>query len=365
MIILCFITSQMKKDDYSAEIINFEDQEHHRRYKELVSMGEITVIDKIESQLLELLLCRNPDQSNQEIENSLLYKEMLDSVDTYSNWVYYSWDRVLIRVLKEAEFIEVRTNRNRNKITTAEQNTLSSKTIGIAGLSVGRSVAITLASERICGNIKLADFDEIELSNLNRIKTSLKDLGVNKAVSTAREIAYIDPYIRINCFKNGLTEENIEDFLSVPKLDLFIEECDDLNIKLKSRVKARESRIPVLMEASDRCLVDIERYDLDANLPILHGIVDDEDLKRVGSLKTFPEKLALMSKIVDVNKISEGMKKSLPEIGRSLRTWPQLASDVTYGGGVLAMISRELLLGKHIKSGRYYLDPGRKIFENN
>lgn len=351
----------MGNDDYTPEILDCSDPTHLSRVEKLVNSGNVEIIDQIDQQLLELLLCREPSGSEQELKQSASYRDLLNSKDKRCNWVYFSWDKRLIKVLREEEFIEVRTNRNRNKITTKEQKELSEKTIGIAGLSVGRSVAITLASERICGSLKLADFDQIELSNLNRIKSSLLDLGVNKAISTAREIAYIDPYIKVECFSDGLNEENMSTFLQEPKLDLFIEECDDLNIKLKSRVAARKYGIPVIMEASDRCLVDIERYDLHTDLPILHGIIDDEDIKGVGSLKTFSEKLALMSKIVDVNKISEGMKKSLPEIGRSLRTWPQLASDVTYGGGVMAMISREILLGRHLKSGRYYLDPLKHI----
>ena len=110
------------------------------------------------------------------------------------------------------------------------------------------------------------------------------------------------------------------------------------------------------MEASDRCLVDIERFDLEPDRPILHGIIDEADIRAVGSLKTFEEKLALMSKIVDVNKVSERMRLSLPEIGRSLRTWPQLSSDVTYGAGVTTTIIRRILLGEQVDSGRHYFD---------
>ena len=39
---------------------------------------------------------------------------------------------------------------------------------------------------------RLADFDRVELSNLNRIPATVFDLGINKAVATARRIAELD-----------------------------------------------------------------------------------------------------------------------------------------------------------------------------
>ena len=48
------------------------------------------------------------------------------------------------------------------------------------------------------GEIRLADFDEIDLSNLNRVRTHLINIGINKAVIVAREIAEIDPYLKVD-----------------------------------------------------------------------------------------------------------------------------------------------------------------------
>ena len=62
-------------------------------------------------------------------------------------------------------------------------------TIGIVGLSVGHAIAHTLALEGMCGRLRLADNDRIELSNLNRIPATVLDIGINKAVVAARRIA--------------------------------------------------------------------------------------------------------------------------------------------------------------------------------
>lgn len=341
---------------YIPVILDLKDDRDFDSYIKIIDAGNVILYDSIKSQIKELVLIRNPLMQSDSTELTQMVEQIVGTDSKlYGNWVYYPWDNRLIHILPESEFIEVRTNRNRNKITKDEQLLLGSKRVGIAGLSVGRSVALTIATERIAGEIILADFDTLDLSNLNRLKAGLYDLGMNKCISTAREIAYLDPYIKVKCYTDGLNSNNMLDFFTKQnKLDLFIEECDDLVVKIESRIMARNLGIPVVMEASDRCLVDIERYDLDPDRPLLHGIIDEDDIKNVGSLKTFEDKLKLMSKIVDVNQISDRMRNSLPEIGKSLRTWPQLSSDVTFGAGVVAMICRSLLLGEQIVSGRFY-----------
>lgn len=92
-------------------------------------------------------------------------------MEEHGVWVYFPWNKTLVHLLDQEEFLFVRTNRNRDKITEQEQQILAKKKIGIIGLSVGQSVALTLAMERSVGELRLADFDCLELS-----KESLKDL---------------------------------------------------------------------------------------------------------------------------------------------------------------------------------------------
>jgi tRNA A37 threonylcarbamoyladenosine dehydratase len=60
-------------------------------------------------------------------------------------------------------------------------------------LSVGHAIAYTLAAQGLCGELRLTDFDDLELSNLNRVPATVFDLGVNEAVVCARRIAELDP----------------------------------------------------------------------------------------------------------------------------------------------------------------------------
>ncbi|GAB4428123.1 MAG: hypothetical protein OHK0039_46630 [Bacteroidia bacterium] len=179
-----------------------------------------------------------------------------------------------------------------------------------------------------------------------------------KTVIVAREIAEIDPYLRVTCFHEGITPENIADFLdSEGGLDLLIEECDSLEIKVLARQEARKRGIPVIIDTSDRGMLDVERYDLDPHYPLLHGrIAEDLSYAFLKSLKTSEEKLPYILPILGADSLSPRMKLSLPEIGKSLTTWPQLGSDVLIGGALCAHAARRVLLGMPLPSGRQYAD---------
>ena len=62
-------------------------------------------------------------------------------------------------------------------------------------------------------NWKLADFDLLSGSNINRIRTVFKNIDIRKTEIAAREIYEVDPYSTIELFSNGVTEDNLEDFL--------------------------------------------------------------------------------------------------------------------------------------------------------
>lgn len=188
-------------------------------FRELYNSPEITLIDLLDDQVSELIKAKNPSKSFSEAElASLVIQFFIDQDrDTYGNWVYFPWKKTLVRLLPEEDFIKVRTQRNNYKITPEEQSELRKKKIGIIGLSVGQSIAYAIALERGCGEMRLADFDTLELSNLNRIKAGVTDLGVEKVVLAAREISEIDPYLKITLFRKGITEANIESFY--PKVE--------------------------------------------------------------------------------------------------------------------------------------------------
>ncbi|MBB6378988.1 molybdopterin/thiamine biosynthesis adenylyltransferase/nitroreductase [Pseudonocardia eucalypti] len=275
----------------------------------------------------------------------------------HGTWVWYPWSGTLVHTLPEAEYRELRTARNRHKITTTEQRRLAGTRIGVVGLSVGNAAAVTLALEGIGGAFKIADLDRLELSNLNRIRGRLADLGAEKTVLAARQMFDVDPYLEIERWAGGIRPENVDEFLlGGGKLDLVVEECDDLHLKVLIRERARAHRIPVLMDTSDRGMLDVERFDLEPDRPVFHGLAPSVRAADLCGLAA-PDKIPFMLAILDEERLSTRAAACLPEVGHTLETWPQLASGVALGGAVVADTARRLLLGEPVPSGRYYVDP--------
>ncbi|MDJ0414946.1 Rv1355c family protein [Rhodococcus opacus] len=276
-----------------------------------------------------------------------------DVLDETPVWAYYSWRRTVVRLLGPAAFRLLRLDRNRNKVTAPEQERLRDVTVGIVGLSVGHAVALALTLEGACGGLRLADFDTLELSNLNRVPGTVLDLGVNKAVVAARRIAEIDPYVTVTLWEDGLDVESVAEFLD--GTDVVIDECDSLDVKVSLRREARRRGLPVLMATSDRGLLDVERFDLEPDRPIFHGVIGDVDVESLAGLGA-RDKIPLVLRILDATQLSATMAASLVEVDETISTWPQLGGEVLLGGAEVAAAVRRIVLGQPLASGRCRMD---------
>ena len=126
---------------------------------------------------------------------------------------------------------------------------------------------------------------------------------------------------------------------------------------------ARDLGIPVIMETSDRGMLDVERFDLESDLPLLHGLTKElssEDLAQLSPQARFE----VVKQIIDFDGISPRLRESFGTIGKTLLTWPQLGSDVVQGGASAAFTARKILLGEIIQSGRYYFDLEEKLLNS-
>ncbi|MBP6389438.1 MAG: Rv1355c family protein [Flavobacteriales bacterium] len=326
----------------------------------LLAVGPyIQVHDTLQSQLTELARTLDPSQrfTKESLREAALAQLGGTASEEYGVWVYYPWSQRLVHLLDEQEFIRVRTDRNRNKITRDEQDTLATKRIGVIGLSVGQSVCLTMALERSFGELRIADHDHLDLSNLNRLRSGVHQLGLAKTVNVAQEIAEIDPFLRVTCFHEGITADNIDGFLTQGgRLDVLVEECDSVDIKILARQRAKAHGIPVVMDTSDRGMIDVERFDIEPTRPIMHGSVEHLDLDLASRVLTMEEKLPFVIPMMGLEKLSGRMKASMLEIESSVTTWPQLATSVVMGGAAVGDICRRILLDQHQESGRWFLD---------
>ncbi|RII17744.1 hypothetical protein DSC45_12650 [Streptomyces sp. YIM 130001] len=328
--------------------------------KALLASGSVREVhDHIDEQLGELARCLRPgeDLSGDELDDAV--QDLTDGVEPghYGTWVWYPWSGRLVHLLPREQFRRVRTDRNRDKITAAQQQSLLERRIAVVGLSVGNSAALTCAMEGIAGSFRLADFDTLSLSNLNRLRAGVHDLGLPKTVLCARQMYEIDPYLDIELWHDGLTDHTIESFFDDPErpLDLLVEECDAPWVKTAAREHARRHRVPVLMDTNDRGLLDVERFDLEPDRPLFHGRAGDLSAREVRGLPP-SDTLAHLLRICDESRLSAAMTDALSRIGSTLSSWPQLASGVMLGGALVTDTARRILLGDPVASGRYYVD---------
>jgi ThiF family len=320
---------------------------------------DIRVADELTLQVAELVHARDPAHKRKSAHDDAVLAHFLDGQprDDYGRWVYFPWRRCLVHLLPEAEFVELRTARNQLHVSAHEQRALRDKRVGVVGVSVGYAMAVTMALEGVGGHFRLADFDRLELSNTNRVASGVLGLGHNKAVLAARSMFEIDPYLQIEVFEAGIATENARAFFTrAGQLDVLIEECDDLPMKLRLRELARELGVPVITETSQRGLLDLERFDLEPHRPPFHGLLGDVRANQLAQLSTREKAPFLLRFLQGTAGMSSTLAASLVEIERSLAGWPQLASAVTLGGAVVTETARRLLLGHLRRSGRFRID---------
>lgn len=310
------------------------------------------VVDEIEEQMKELTLVENPRFLN---NPEKLKPRAVDTV-----WVYYPWKNVLVHCLNQKDLGALRSSRNQNIITKNEQKKFEKFRVGVAGLNVGNPGALCLALE---GDIKmkLADNDILSLSNLNRFRAGLPDLGLNKAILSARQIYEINPFAELEIFDNGITPENINDFLLKPRIDILVEEMDNLPFKIKVREIARKNKIPVVMVTGNgpNTIIDVERFDLEPGLKLLNGSLKQEIVDKINAgPKTFNEKMSLMRNFMGT-KFHETLERSFDLVGFELAGIPQIAESSFLRGAAICYVVRQIALGNKIGSGRYDLNMER------
>ncbi len=144
-------------------------------------------------------------------------------------------------------FFERAFSRNIGIFTMAEQEKILNSRVAIAGLGgVGGQHLITLARAGF-GNFNIADLDYFEPVNTNRqYGAKLSTFEKSKTETMYKEAMDVNPFLDIRCFENGVSEENIDEFLK--DVDLVADGMDFFNFDIRRLIfkKAQEKNIPVI-----------------------------------------------------------------------------------------------------------------------
>lgn len=315
--------------------------------------------DTYQAQLEELFEIRNPSERGPEAKTRFVQERSAPDARLRGNWVVYEWLRTAVHLLPEEEFYALRTNRNQALLTTEELSALSSYTVGVAGLSVGNSIARSLNASAVCGRLVLADHDSFALSNMNRVAIGVADLGSSKLDVTLRQIYESNPYAKIKSLPEGINQRNLDSFFDADRF-IAIDEIDDFEMKVRLRLAAKQKKAPVIMMTNlgDNTLIDVERYDQDQSVKPFNSLADDTVQEILSGRSGAEAMKRYAANLVGIDNVPTRALKSLTLIGRELVGRPQLYGSVAISGGLAAYVVKQIILGRDIKSGRYRLSLG-------
>lgn len=128
-------------------------------------------------------------------------------------------------------------SRNIGWLTRQEQELLRHKRLAIAGMGgVGGVHLLTLCRLGI-GKFHLADFDTFDLANFNRqAGATVSTLDKSKLEVMTRQARDINPELEIRGFAEGVTADNLDEFLD--GVDLYIDALDFFAFQARRQVFA-------------------------------------------------------------------------------------------------------------------------------
>jgi molybdopterin/thiamine biosynthesis adenylyltransferase len=156
-----------------------------------------------------------------------------------------------------------------------QQRLLASKVlvVGLGGL--GSPVAMYLAAAGV-GELWLADYDDVELSNLQRqIAHSMTDIGRLKVASAAETVEAMNPDTRLECIAEKLSGQLLVD--AVESVDLVVDASDNFATRFEINRVCVELKKPVVSGAAIRSEGQVIVFDSNSpNSPCYRCLYTDD-----------------------------------------------------------------------------------------
>lgn len=342
---------------YTPEINEFKNEETYKSFitKKLL---HCFIFDPYKDLLFEKFLIDHPKKYFVPIKiQKHLFKQYTknQNLNLSGSWVYHPWTKKIFHLLKQLEYLDLRTVRNRNLVNKSDQLSLYKKTIAVAGLSVGANIILSLVRHGIGNKYKIADFDKVSVSNFNRSVYSLCDLKQNKYEIIIKKINEIDPFIKITTFIKGLELDLLEQFID--KTDLIIDAFDNFRLKVELRKLAKRKKIPVIsgFDIEKGFLLIVERYDQDSDLNLSFFLNQDKKSLIYKKNLTIEEKTSFFINIIGKKYHSNLMLDSVSQVGKSLTGYPQLIIATFLATSLLTLVAENILLKRHFPSLRKFI----------
>ncbi len=166
-----------------------------------------------------------------------------------------------------------------SKIGEAGQKKLVQSSIFIVGMGgLGSPVALYLAAAGV-GRMRIADFDQVDESNLQRqIIHSHNDIGELKAESAAKSLKAINPELKIETLDHSL---DYDDFIEYSQgIDLIIDCTDNFPTRFELNDVSLATQIPLVSGAAIRWEGQVTSFDpRRADSPCYQCLYSDKNIE--------------------------------------------------------------------------------------
>jgi molybdopterin/thiamine biosynthesis adenylyltransferase len=254
--------------------------------------------------------------------------------------------------------------RNIGILSEAEQTKIKDTKIAILGCGGGSETARQLVRTGF-ENFILADYDNVELHNLNRQFFFQKDVGRNKATALEENMRLINPHINCETLTIAVSDKNIPDI--VERSDLIVDAIPpDTELKQELMI-AREIR-----KYSNK----YQLYFMDLVWGAKATVFSKD------SPQTFEEFLGLATDcpLDDADKLTledltrpylEGASSEMLRVGKmmyehTISYFPQMGTAIALAGSMTATLATFIAIGKDIKQAPtvFYIDYYKMFTQN-
>lgn len=238
--------------------------------------------------------------------------------------------------------------RNHGLISPADQQRLRRSSLLVAGCgSVGGAAVeplVRLGAERLV----LAEPGSYELSNLNRQRATVADLGRNKAVVHAGRAAEINPFAQVTVVADGITGENVGRLVKAASVIL-----DGVDVTAQEAIR---HKVALHVEAARAGVPVVSGYDV-AGLQALVVYDYQQQALRPLAGRVRPEQAAglspagFLSRVVPRAAIPLEILGELPRLVAGTGDgFPQLVYTADLFGVLAARAVGELLAGRPVRA---------------
>ncbi len=224
----------------------------------------------------------NPDKVAVKADDQeLTYSELNQA----SNAVAYEImkNRTQTNKLSDAELTRYSRQMLLDRWGVHNQEKLKATTVFVAGAGGSGSPVIQQLALLGIGTIIICDFDEVELSNLNRqVLHDDSRIGLNKAISARMTVEKLNPHVKVIVYTEKITRENVEEMIGDSQV--IFDNVDDMEAKFILSEYAVKQGVPHVLSS----MIDINSYAVilyPPYTPCFHCLYDRSKLEEIKELR--------------------------------------------------------------------------------